>query len=104
MTVAETAYSCSRSLPEDSRVGVALARNAAALLDVVEDHERELRISELHEAGDAWREIPTAARESRLFQVLGDERLIIRELTKRLNDALGYSSEKGGRSPRAVRE
>jgi hypothetical protein len=53
---------------------------------------------EWREADEAWRRIPTAARESLLLGVLGAERLIIRELASRMNAELGYPSEGRGRA------
>jgi hypothetical protein len=44
------------------------------------------------QARDAWTRIPVAARESLLLRVLGDERLIIPDLTSRVNAELGYPS------------
>jgi hypothetical protein len=46
-------------------------------------------VEELDEAQDAWKRIPRERRESLLLHVLGDERLILRELTSRLNAELG---------------
>jgi ribonuclease D len=64
-----------------------------------ERHERHERTQDRYaaeaEATDAWRRTPAAARESLLLRVLGDERLILRQLTSRLNAELGYPTGKG---------
>jgi hypothetical protein len=44
---------------------------------------------EIRERRDVWAGTPRERRESLLFQVLGDERLILRELTSRMNAELG---------------
>jgi hypothetical protein len=53
--------------------------------------EHEAHLKKEQQADAAWR-IPRAHRESLLLQVLGDERLILRELTERLNAELGFPS------------
>ncbi|MGI8630796.1 MAG: hypothetical protein ACR2LV_11625 [Solirubrobacteraceae bacterium] len=48
-------------------------------------HERKAH----YERNDVWKRTPAERRESLLLHVLGDERLIIRQLTSRLNAELG---------------
>jgi hypothetical protein len=60
--------------------------------DEQKDHRREL--AEIRERRNVWAQIPRERRESLLFQVLGDERLILRELTSRLNAELGTPDRK----------
>jgi hypothetical protein len=57
------------------------------------------------EAEGVWRRVPRDRRDSLVLEVLGDERLIIREITERMNAALGYPESRdadGYRSPCAV--
>jgi hypothetical protein len=54
--------------------------------DVLERRERMRRqMAETRELENNWRRIPAERRESMLLQVLGNERLLIREMTSRLN-------------------
>lgn len=53
--------------------------------------ERKLEVED--EAKGSWRQLSAAARESLLLQVLGDERLILRQLTDRLNAELGHPTK-----------
>lgn len=66
--------------------------------------EREVTI---REASEAWRRVRRDERERLVSKVLGEGRLLIRELTERINAALGYpesTDEDGYRSARAVYE
>jgi hypothetical protein len=65
-----------------------------------EQRARDLAAS--READEVWRQTPRERREVLLFQVLGDEALILRELTERMNGELGFPQPPGTRAPRAV--
>jgi hypothetical protein len=65
-----------------------------------EQRARDLAAS--READEVWRQTPRERRETLLFQVLGDEALILRELTERMNGELGFPQPPGTRAPRAV--
>jgi hypothetical protein len=56
------------------------------------------------DAEDAWRRLSRDRRESLVFQVLGDRRLVIREITAGMNAELGYPQQEGRHNPRAVCE
>lgn len=65
----------------------------------------ERRREHAAEASNAWDRLPVPARESLLLHMLAGERLIIPELTSRMNAELGYppgTDERGGASPSAV--
>jgi hypothetical protein len=53
------------------------------------DRQRRELAERLRERRNVWAGMRRERRESLLFQVLGDERLILRELTSRMNAELG---------------
>ena len=54
------------------------------------------------EAEALWQQMPRERREALLFQALGDERSVIRELTDRMNRELGYPRVEGAYRVRAL--
>ena len=58
-----------------------------------EKAERERWNEEYEEARNAWRRTRTEQREALLLRVLGDDRLVIREMAARMNAELGYTEE-----------
>ena len=74
----------------------ALARDDKAREGDDEKRERQAKIYARSEGERVWKATPAERRESLLLQVLGDEYLIIRELTSRLRTELGYLQEADG--------
>lgn len=107
-------------LPADSAIARELEAGATRLAEAAGPRppDRDLEEQERHrqamlerekigrEAEEAWRRVPRDERGRLVFEVLADERLLIREITERVNTALGYPDrdEDGWRSVRAVFE
>jgi hypothetical protein len=45
------------------------------------------------EARKAWRMLPRSEREGVLLDLLGDDRLLLRELADRINHGLGFNGD-----------
>jgi hypothetical protein len=58
--------------------------------------EKEREHAEWRECRNAWKRIPAERRESLVLQVLGAERLIIRELASRMNNEMGWAESRPG--------
>jgi hypothetical protein len=85
------------SLPDRGRVTPAVTPMGVTPAPQSERAERDRReMDEIREIQERWKQITADRRESLLLHVLGDERLLIRELTVRLNDQL---CPEGGKGP-----
>ena len=84
-----------------------LRASCGAIVRVLERDDRDRAQEELKEQAEedrrkrdewreresAWKRVSAAQRESLLFDALGEERLVIREIAARINTALGFSSD-----------
>ena len=57
---------------------------------------------DLDDAEAAWKRMPRERRETLVLHVLGDDRLVIREITGRMNAELGYPQSEGESRVRAL--
>lgn len=72
-------------------------RQALALIDDGRSGERpQSKRQQREEAKNQWKRMPRERREALAFQALGDNRLVIREITDRINAELGYPQQPGG--------